>query len=132
MNGGISGFLASVWTRLAQLWCEYVYNKNMRPEWQVHPHKVYGVVTRCVCAILGSAVPVGLALLGSGVLTKLEDGSRIGAAFWVVCGLLVIIWFLGILHAASRELKDVTHYAIVGSAYPANAFMVLLLTRYIT
>jgi hypothetical protein len=86
-----------------------------------------------ILVLLGSAVPIGMALLGSGVLRRLEEGTQqVGLQFYVVIGVLVAAWIVGFIRAVASEQKDLTHYAALGSVYPANSFVVALAFQAIT
>jgi hypothetical protein len=101
-----------------------------KPEWSVHPHSCYGVLTRTSLAIIGSIVPIGCAALSSGVARQFDGGLHtVGWVFVVVCAVLAAAWIAGIIKAARAELKDLSDYVMLGSVYPANTFLIYFLAQ---
>lgn len=99
-----------------------------KPDWSAHPHDCYSMAARTLLAVLGSIVPLGCAAIGNGILQKFDDGvQKAGMVFAAVCVVLVAAWILGIIKAARSELKDLYDYAVLGSVYPANAFLIFFL-----
>lgn len=111
--------------RLTSFWREYVYNDDASPTWGVHPHERYRLLSRIVVVCLGSALPIGMALLGSGVLRRIEEGTQqVGLQFYGVLIVLFAAWLLGVINAVTSEQKHLMHYAALGSVYPANMFVI--------
>ena len=116
---------AGLWYKFLKFWKRWVYNTALAPEWKIHPREVYGILSRTIMAVLGSLVPIGTSLLGSGVLQRLDEGTqRIGLVFYVVLSVICAAWLLGIVKAVRSELKELYDYAIVGSVYPANVLLI--------
>ena len=101
-----------------------------KPDWSVHPHECYSIMRRTIFAVLGSIIPLGCAAIGNGVLQKLDGGvEKVGLVFVVVGVVFVTAWRLGIVKTVRSEMKDLYDYAVLGSVYPANVFLMFFLIQ---
>jgi len=101
-----------------------------KPDWSVHPHNCYSIGLRIFLATLGSTLPIGCALIGNGILKNLDDGvQKVGLVFVVVCVVALAAWIIGIIKTVRAELKDLSDYAVLGSVYPANTFLIFFLVQ---
>ena len=116
---------------VSRLWKEWVYDSMHLPiKWKTHPHRVFKCGARIVLALLGSIVPVGLVLIQSNVLTKLDDGAmKVGWVFWTTVIVFCAVWLGAILGAAASEEKTHMKYMFLGSVAPANLTILYLLIQ---
>lgn len=125
--------MSAFFDNVRHIWREFFFDGAVTPRWQTHPHKRFRFLTRMIVVCLGSAAPIGMALIGSGVLRKFEDGTQqVGLQFYVVTTVLIAVWILGVIRAVGSDQRELTHYAALGSVYPANSFVFALALQAIT
>ena len=117
---------------LSDLWRAHVYDSTHAPiKFDPHPHSVYSPLARFLCALLGSIVPVGAAVIHSGVLKQLDQGQQeLGYVFWGVLITFIAIWLISVILVTAAEGKTLPAYIVMGSMPPAN--IVLILKAYVT
>ena len=119
--------------KLRDIWKFWVYDSTHLPiSWSQHPHDAFKVSLRFMFAFLGSIVPVGIILVYSGVLGKLNDGiDQIGLEFTVVAIVFFASWLISVIFAANSEEKSIVKHIFIGSIGPANIALILKLMQQI-
>ena len=119
---------------MQEFWRRWVHDPRHLPvDWTNHPHLAFKVVARLGFVSIGSTVPVGLILIQSGVLDRLDEGSaQVGLVFWATGIVFLASWLGWVVVCTALEEKALWKHLFIGSLGPGNTALVALLLQRIS